>query len=1040
VALSKNKQIIVKGVYMKQNCLQRNISCPDFSGNTNEQKPYELHPAGISFKGPHFDLKEIQKVKSFMQMKIYPKIMFLIFIVAGMNATAQNTITGKVFDKDKLSPLSGAYVIFTAAKDSTENHFALSEEDGSFIVKNLNSQTYRLTATYLGYDKLNEIIEVKNKNQDLGSLYMKRGDVVLKDVVISGNVPVSQQKGDTTELNAAAFKVNTDATAEDLIKKMPAITSTNGTVTAHGETVKQVLVDGKPFFGEDPTLTLKNLPADVIDKIQIFDKLSDQAQLTGFDDGNSSKTINLITKKDRRSGKFGKLSAGYGTDDKYILGGNLNFFEGNRRISIVGLSNNINQQNFATQDFLGVMNRGGGMGGGRGRGGNSGGGNVMIGPQSGITTTNSIGLNYSDQWGAKFKISGSYFYNNSKTKNIQSANGHYITSSVADSNQYYNNQSLSENRNFNNRVNFRLEYALDTLNTFILTPRLSFQNNHSTSQTTTANFMGETTPLNGSNNVNDSHTSGYNLSNDLVFRHKFSKPGRSVTINVSGSSNSNEPNNLSNAQTIYFKKLTDGSIKSDTSHTDLKSNSLTKGYSVSSNITYTEPIGKTGLLQLTYNYSYSNNTANKRTYDLNRTTNLYDILDSTLSNIYDNDYITNRAGIGYLLNNSKINAMFSINYQRADLNGSRTMPIPPFVVNKTFDNILPFVMVRYNFSKNANLRFFYRTSTNAPSISQLQDVIDNSNPLKLSTGNPYLKQEYNHSLMSRFSFSNPDKSTNIFAFLSGSYTANNISTRSYFAQKDTLLAPGITLKKGAQLTNPVNLDHSWNVRSVFVYGFPIRFISSNLNLNTGLNYSYSPGNIDDKINISNSYTISQGITLGSNISQNVDFTLSYNGNYNIVKNTLQPSLNNRYFSHTANFTFNWTFWKGFFFQNDLTNQLYEGLNSSYNQNYFLWNAGLGKKLFKNKQGEIKLSVFDLLNQNTSISHNVTETSIEDTRSNVLQRYFMLTFTYNLKVFNMPKMPGDDHPGFRMWGNDGPPHGGGQNGPPPGVGHDGPPMF
>ena len=247
-----------------------------------------------------------------------------------------------------------------------------------------------------------------------------------------------------------------------------------------------------------------------------------------------------------------------------------------------------------------------------------------------------------------------------------------------------------------------------------------------------------------------------------------------------------------------------------------------------------------------------------------------------------------------------------------------------------------------------------------------------------------------------------------------------------------MLAPGIILKKGAQLINPVNLDHSWNVRSMFVYGFPIHFISSNLNLNTGFNYSYSPGNINDKINISNSYTISQGITLSSNISQNIDFTLSYNGNYNIVKNTLQPSLNNNYFSHTANFNFNWIFLKGFFFQSDLTNQLYNGSNSTYNQDYFLWNAALGKKLFKNQQGEIKLSVFDLLNQNTSISHNVTETYIEDTRSNVLQRYFMLTFTYNLKMFNMPEMHGNDHQRFRMGDHDGPPPGGG--------GHDGPPMF
>lgn len=969
-------------------------------------------------------------------MKIHLKLMILLLTAACINVHAQYSITGKMVDKDKLTPLSGVSIIISGVKDSADTHFLLSEKDGSFKLGNLSNQSYRIRATYLGYQKLDETIDVKYRSQNIGSLFMKRENVVLKEVVIVGDVPISQQKGDTTEMNAGAFKVNTNATAEDLLKKMPTITSTNGTVTAHGETVKQVLVDGKPFFGEDPALTLKNLPADVIDKVQVFDKLSDQAQLTGFDDGNTSKTINIVTKRNRRNGKFGKISAGTSDNGKYMIGGNLNFFNGDRRISIIGLSNNVNQQNFAMQDLLGVMSGGGG---GRGRGGNfgGGGGSFLVGQQSGLTTTNSLGLNYSDQWGSKFKISGSYFYNNSKTKGIQSANGHYVTSAVTDSNQYYNNQYLSENLNYNNRLNFRLEYAMDTANTFIMTPRLNFQRNHSSSNNTTANTMGETTPLNGSSSWSDAHTSGYSLGDDLVFRHKFAKAGRTISAGISGSANKNEPNSRSDAQTVYYRKMSNGTFLSDTTNTDLKSNSLTKGYSISGNLAYTEPVGKSGLLQISYSYSYSNNTANKRTYDVLKNGSLNEsdysyMLDSTLSNIYDNDYITNRAGIGYRLVKTNVNAMFGLNYQRADLSGSRTMPIPPFTVNKTFDNILPMAMLRYNFSQNANLRLFYRTATNAPSISQLQDVIDNSNPLKLSTGNPDLKQEYTNSLMTRFFYSNPEKSTNVFAFVSGSYTVNNISTRSYFATKDTILARGIVLKKGAQLNSPVNLDHSWSVNSMVSYGFPLRFISSNLSLNTGFNYSYSPGNVDDKINISNSYTVSQGVTLGSNISENVDFTLSYRGNYSIVKNTLQPSLNNRYFSHTANMSFNWIIWKGFFIQNDLTNQLYNGSNSSYNQDYFLWNAGIGKKLFKNQQGELKLSVFDLLNQNTNISHNVTETYIEDTRSNVLQRYFMLTFTYNLKMFNMPQMPGNrDHERFRMGGHDGPPMGGG---------HDGPPMF
>ncbi len=252
---------------------------------------------------------------------------------------------------------------------------------------------------------------------------------------------------------------------------MPGVTvDKNGTVTAQGETVKKVTVDGRDFFGDDATATLRNLPAEVIDKIQVFDKLSDQAQLTGFDDGNTTKSINIVTKKDMRSGNFGRLFAGYGTDDRYSAGGNVSFFNNARRISLIGLTNNVNQQNFSSQDLLGVTstgNRGGGGQRGGGGGGNFRGGsnNFTVGQQNGIAKTNAFGINYSDAWGKKVDVTGSYFFNNSNTSNNQSVSQQNII--TKDSSTYYDENTLSDNKNYNHRVNFRLTYRIDSSNTII---------------------------------------------------------------------------------------------------------------------------------------------------------------------------------------------------------------------------------------------------------------------------------------------------------------------------------------------------------------------------------------------------------------------------------------------------------------------------------------------------------------------------------------------------------------------------------------------
>jgi hypothetical protein len=319
-------------------------------------------------------------------------------------------------------------------------------------------------------------------------------------------------------------------------------------------------------------------------------------------------------------------------------------------------------------------------------------------------------------------------------------------------------------------------------------------------------------------------------------------------------------------------------------------------------------------------------------------------------------------------------------------------------VQRTFTNILPNLMFNLPLSKKENIRLFYRANTNPPSVNQLQDVINNSNPLLISTGNPDLDQSYGHRIGGRYQFTDTKKSQSLFVNFFGSLTDNYVATATYTATKDSVLTPSVTLYKGSQLTKPINLDGQRNFNVFVTYAQPLKFMKTNISLNTGFVANRTPGLINNEEGVTTNYNYSAGVVLASNISQYVDYTISYNGGFNNAKNTLQPDADNKYFSHTTTAKLNLLSKTGWLFNTDLSNQIYSGLSDGFNQSYWLWNMAIAKKILKGQKGEIRLSVFDLLDQNQSISRNVTETYFEDVTTKVLKQYFMLTFTYNLKNF------------------------------------------
>lgn len=937
---------------------------------------------------------------------------FLFFLFTAMIASAQ-TIEGVVTDNQSL-PLAGATVMILKPSDSVMVSGITADSVGFFRFKGIIKGSYLLKISYIGYRDFYKAISVAENLLLLQEIHLQNGSSKLNEVLIEGKTPPVQQKGDTAQYNANAFKTNPDASAEELVTKMPGITQQDGKIQAQGEDVKSVTVDGKPFFGDDPNSVLKNIPAEMIDNIQVFDRKSDQSLFTGFDDGNSSKTINIVTRPQFRNGVFGKAFVGYGDNNRYKSGATVNFFKGKRRFTILAQSNNINEQNFSMEDLAGVVspqgggNRPGGgmgMGGGgyRGQGGMGGGGqrqqyqgpgsdvgNFLVNQSSGINTTHALGLNYANQW-KKWDITGSYFFN--FTGNEANSDLFRQYSASATEGLTYSEQKKSTGNNINHRINLKVDYKIDSLRSIIVQPKVSGQfNNGNPLLTAHTDLPAKTLSTNSS--VSSSRLTALNFSLPLLFRNGFKKKGRTFSLNITPGYNTYEGE-------AYLQSVADGLI--DTLQTDSidQFSTLDKtGYVLTANTTYTEPLGEKWLLSFSYLANYNANKSDKETFDKPFFSDEYLVPNPVLTNHYQYTYFAHSLGTGLRYQKGILNLSLGAAVQNASSTNIQNGILDTDYA--TFDySFLPNAMVMIRFDEKKNLRLYYRTSNNPPGTDQLQQVVNNSNPLQVSTGNPYLKQDWSHFMNIRYSGVNTAKNTSFFVFLNVNYTRDYIGNSTYTSAQSSVLVNGYLLQQGAQVTQPVNLDESYSIRSFINYSFTVKQIKSNINLNAGAGYSKAPSLTNGKRNNAFLTTPMLGVAVTSNINKQVDFTLSSNTALTFNDNSLQAQLNSKYIGQTTRFKMNLMPWKGLVLQSDVTYQIYSGLTDTYNENYWLWNAGIGYKFLKKQAAEIRFSVNDILEQNKSISRTTTELYYEDIRTLVLKRYFMLTFTYNLKFYKEP---------------------------------------
>lgn len=961
-------------------------------------------------------------------MKMKRVILTLLSVMFAWSVMAQRgTVKATVWDEEAQTGVPGAVVeVYPQSKPDQKKYYT-SGFGGVLSLSGLSYGDYTLSVSFLGYENTSVDFKLDAAVKNLGRIGMHSSATQIETVVKEVQSMRASQKGDTLSYNAGAFKVAADADVEGLLKKMPGITVSNGTVEAQGEEVKKVFVDGKEFFGEDVTTAIQSLPAEAVDRIEVYNKLSDNAEFSGMDDGEGYKAINIVTHSNMRQGQFGKMYAGYGYDfesgtetrSKYLAGGNVNIFTGDSRLSVIGLFNNVNQQNFSFEDILGVT---GNSGGGRGVG------QYMTRPQSGVATVNAIGLNYSDTWGKRDQVTfqGSYFFNDTRTKNLSTRER---WSEFQDREDPIQRDTLWENgrsvtTNSNHRLNARIEWKISDNQSLMSRTGFSYQSNAPWSLT-----EGRQWGDSGYSNLfsqSEADRSGYNLREFLQYRAKLGKIGRTITVD--GDVRYSDYERTSDSWSNQAPAGAEDYLPLDLLYQRI--NTPTMSYRLRGNFTYTEPVSKYAQVSLQYRAEYEYSESDRRSYTQDDETGEL-ALNTNLSNSNNSGYMTHRIGPGFRWAKERNTLVANLNYQRGTLDGEMIYPAAERI-RHTYDNFTYFLMANIQFNRENSIRMFLHSSTDAPDITDLQSVYDISNPQYIKRGNPGLNPSYSHTLRFHYVHSNLTKGRTFMWMFTLRNTSDYIATNVKY-NPDPIMIDGVSYRP-LQFSSPVNMDGYWNLRTHLSYGFPLNFMKCNLNLMAGVNYSLIPSQINSQRNDASNIGYDANVVLGSNISENIDFTVSWMGTYNEAKNSLLLAAGkNRYFNHSANLSLKWTFWKGMTLTGSASYVQYKGFTTDYNDEYLLCNVYLGKKVFKNRRGEIQIGVNDLLNQNRSFVRTTGSGWTQNATNSVIGRYYMVQFVYNLRHFgkrgskNMsdydttPKFEGGRRP----------------MGPPPGGFHGGP---
>ena len=936
-------------------------------------------------------------------MKSGKCLLMLLMILFSPMAFAQQSgvnVTGSVVEQGSDTPIEQATVRLLNVKDSAMVRGVVSARNGSFTLKNVKKGSYLLHITFIGYDPLYQPLQITGKKNpvNVGKLELSDGAIELGEAVVIGKAPEVTVRNDTVEYNADSYKVTEGSVLEDLLKKMPGVeVDSEGKITVNGKEVKKVMVDGKEFFSDDPKVASKNLPAKMIDKLQVLDKKSDMAQMTGFDDGEEETVINLTVKPGMKQGWFGNAYGGYGSKDRYEGNAMVNRFVNNDQITFMGGANNTNNMGFS--DLASTMFSGMGGGGGR-RGG--------FGAGSGITSSGNAGLNFSKEFKPdKLTLGGNTRYSHSDNDARSKSDRQNIL--PGDSSSYDNSEAMSRTKSDNFGVDFRLEWKPDTMTQLIFRPSFSFSHsmNDNFSDATTLDNERDTVNTNKSSNYSESN--GYNLNASIDFSRKLNNKGRVFSATLSGGNSDSYSDGMNRSDIVYFNQT--DALKN--SIIDQRSRYDNKGFNYRAYVSWVEPIGHNNFIQATYSISQRKQEALKNVYNQDAD-GIYNVLDSAYSQSYRNNFISQRASLSFKSQRAKFNYTIGLNLDPSyssseNFVGDTTLS----KITRKVVNLSPMAQFNYMFDKRTNLRIMYNGRTSQPSMTQLQPVADISDPTNITIGNPDLNPRYTNNVFIRFQQFTPEKQRAFMIMANGSYIINDIVSYTSYNQE--------TGVKTTTYKN-VNGNYSGNVRMML--NTPLKNKKFSINSMTMASFANSNGYINEEKNTNRNLILSE--------RGGIDFRSSYldlgvNGNirYNATSNSLQKENNQNTFNNGAGGYTTIYLPLNFKIESDVNWSTNSGYGDGFKQNEVLWNASASKSFLKNNQGTLRFKIYDILQQRSNISRSITASYIQDSEYNTLGSYFMVHFIYRFSIFKGGASASD----VKTPGRSG--RGRGPMGPPPG---------
>ena len=936
-------------------------------------------------------------------MKSGKCLLMLLMILFSPMAFAQQSgvnVTGSVVEQGSDTPIEQATVRLLNVKDSAMVRGVVSARNGSFTLKNVKKGSYLLHITFIGYDPLYQPLQITGKKNpvNVGKLELSDGAIELGEAVVIGKAPEVTVRNDTVEYNADSYKVTEGSVLEDLLKKMPGVeVDSEGKITVNGKEVKKVMVDGKEFFSDDPKVASKNLPAKMIDKLQVLDKKSDMAQMTGFDDGEEETVINLTVKPGMKQGWFGNAYGGYGSKDRYEGNAMVNRFVNNDQITFMGGANNTNNMGFS--DLASTMFSGMGGGGGR-RGG--------FGAGSGITSSGNAGLNFSKEFKPdKLTLGVNTRYSHSDNDARSKSDRQNIL--PGDSSSYDNSEAMSRTKSDNFGVDFRLEWKPDTMTQLIFRPSFSFSHsmNDNFSDATTLDNERDTVNTNKSSNYSESN--GYNLNASIDFSRKLNNKGRVFSATLSGGNSDSYSDGMNRSDIVYFNQT--DALKN--SIIDQRSRYDNKGFNYRAYVSWVEPIGHNNFIQATYSISQRKQEALKNVYNQDAD-GIYNVLDSAYSQSYRNNFISQRASLSFKSQRAKFNYTIGLNLDPSyssseNFVGDTTLS----KITRKVVNLSPMAQFNYMFDKRTNLRIMYNGRTSQPSMTQLQPVADISDPTNITIGNPDLNPRYTNNVFIRFQQFTPEKQRAFMIMANGSYIINDIVSYTSYNQE--------TGVKTTTYKN-VNGNYSGNVRMML--NTPLKNKKFSINSMTMASFANSNGYINEEKNTNRNLILSE--------RGGIDFRSSYldlgvNGNirYNATSNSLQKENNQNTFNYGAGGYTTIYLPLNFKIESDVNWSTNSGYGDGFKQNEVLWNASASKSFLKNNQGTLRFKIYDILQQRSNISRSVTASYIQDSEYNTLGSYFMVHFIYRFSIFKGGASASD----VKTPGRSG--RGRGPMGPPPG---------